>query len=54
MLFDTLYAEARERWTLKNQVMDDDKTKILSPIKEQTHGTFFLNILRVNSPGTFF
>jgi hypothetical protein len=32
MSWDTGYAEARERWSWKRQVMGDDGTKILSPV----------------------
>lgn len=45
---DTDYPEARERWTLRNQVMDDNKTKILSPLKVQSHGMFFLIFLEAH------
>lgn len=35
---DLIYPEAYQRWTWKRQMMDDLKTKILSPLRQQHDG----------------
>lgn len=47
---DTDYPEARERWTLRNQVMDDNKTDFVT-FKGSKPWYVFFNIFR-SSPYT--